>query len=168
MSRFSNMKLRTKIAVGATLGAAVLGGGGMLAFAYFTSTGAGTGNATVGSASHWTVAAAAPTGPALLPGFGTDTVTYTVTNPSSGHQGFNTTTAALTTDANGGVYDTVNHQYVDGCLATWFTVVNTAPAAADVPGGNSVSGSLTISLNNVNSAQDACQGLNPQVTISAS
>ena len=50
MSRFSNMKLRTKIAVGATLGAAVIGGGGMLAFAYFTGNGTGSGTGSVGSA----------------------------------------------------------------------------------------------------------------------
>ena len=168
MSRLSDMKLRTKIAVGATLGAAVLGGGGMLAFAYFTSTGSGTGNGTVGSASHWTVTAGSPTGPGLLPGSGTDTVTYTVTNPGSGHQGFTTTTAAMTTDNSGGVFDTVQGKFVDGCLASWFTVSNTPPAAADVPGGGSVNGSLTISLNNVNSSQDACQGLSPQVTINAS
>jgi hypothetical protein len=168
MSRFSDMKLRTKIAVGATLGAAVLGGGGMLAFAYFTSTGSGTGNATVGSASNWSVVAAAPTGGALLPGFGTDTVGYTVKNVSSGHQGFTTTTAALTTDANGGVYDTVQAKFVDGCLASWFTVTNTPPAAADLANNGTVSGSLTISLNDAAANQNACQGLSPQVTINAS
>jgi hypothetical protein len=168
MSRFSDMKLRTKIAVGTALGAAVIGGGGMLAFAYFTSTGSGTGNATVGSASNWTVTAAAPTGGALLPGSGTDTVTYTVKNVSSGHQGFNTTTAALTTDTNGGVYDTVQGKFVDSCLASWFTVSNTPPAAADLAGGASVNGSLTIVLNDAAVNQNACQGLSPQVTINAS
>ena len=162
------MKLRTKIAIGATLGAAALGGGGMLAFAYFTSTGSGTGNGTVGSASNWTVTAAAPTGGPLLPGSGTQTVTYTVKNVSAGHQEFNTTTAALTTDANGGVYDTVQAKFVDTCLASWFTVTNTPPAGADLANNGTVSGSLTITMTDAAANQNACQGLSPQVTINAS
>jgi len=167
MSRFSDMKLRTKIAIGATLGAAALGGGGMLAFAYFTSTGTGTGNGTVGSASNWTVTAAAPTGGPLLPGSGTETVTYTVKNVSAGHQELNTTTAALTTDGTG-IFDTISNKYVDTCLASWFTVTNTPPAATDVAGGNSVGGSLTITMTDAAANQNPCQGLSPQVTINAS
>jgi hypothetical protein len=161
------MKLRTKIAVGATLGAAVLAGGGALAFAYFTSTGSGTGNGVVGSASNWSVTAAAPTGGPLLPGSGTETITYTVKNVSNGHQELNGTTAAVTTDGTG-ILDTISGHYVDTCLASWFTVTNTSPAAADLANNGTANGSLTITMGDAAANQNACQGLSPQVTISAS
>ena len=58
------------------IGLGVAGG----ALAYFTSTGSGTGNATVGTATAWTVSVDCTTGGLLTPGVGTDTVAYTVTN----------------------------------------------------------------------------------------
>ena len=51
MKRFMNKKVAAiGLAAGLALGAAGA------AFAYFTTAGQGTGNASVGSSSHWTVA----------------------------------------------------------------------------------------------------------------
>ena len=158
---------RSKKAVAVLVAGAIALGGAGAALAYFTSSGTGTGNATFGTSSNWSVASTAPTGGALLPGTGTDTVAYTVTNSGSGYQELNGTTAALTTDVGGGVYDTTTSAFVDGCQASWFTVTNTT-VSGDVAGGGDLASSLTIALNDSGTDQDACQGLDPQVTISAS
>ena len=53
------MKLRTKVAIGATaVAVSVLGGGAALA--YFTSTGSGTGSGSVGTATAWNVTTGLP------------------------------------------------------------------------------------------------------------
>ena len=132
---------RSKKAVAVLVAGAIALGGAGAALAYFTSSGTGTGNATVGTSSNWSVASTAPTGGALLPGTGTDTVAYTVTNSGSGYQELNGTTAALTTDVGGGVYDTttdrvrrrmpglvVSQSTTPRCLATWRAAA-TSPAA---------------------------------------
>src|SRR5579875_2924658 len=62
--------------------AAVIGVAGA-AFAYFTSTGTGSGTATVGSASNLTVTGTAAS--TLYPGT-SSTVNFTVNNPSTGHE----------------------------------------------------------------------------------
>lgn len=150
----------------ALVGGLVVVGTAGAAFAYFTSTGSGTSNATVGSATNWTVTAGTPTGGPLYPGSGTVTVAYTITNPSSGHQMLNTTTAALTTS---GLNVVSGGSGVSGCLASWFVVTNTPPTATDLAGGASLTGgSLTVTMTNVALVQDLCQGVLPQITISAS
>ena len=62
---------------------------GAVAFAYFTSTGTGTGSATVGNSTAFTIASSPATGAALTPGGPSQTVAYTVTNPSAGQQNLN-------------------------------------------------------------------------------
>jgi hypothetical protein len=162
VKRFRTKKVAI-VVVASALGLGLAGG----ALAYFTSTGSGTGNATVGTSSAWVVATSAPTGGLLYPGTGTDTVAYTVTNSGSGFENLAGTTAALTTDVGGGVYDTTSDAFVDGCQASWFTVTNTT-VSGDVAAGNDLSSSLTIQLNDSGTDQDPCQGLTPQVTINAS
>lgn len=162
------MKLRTKVAVGATLGAAVLAGGGALAFAYFTSPSStsGTGNASVGSAANWGLSVNAATGGPLYPGSGSETVGYTVTNNGSGNEAITTTSAALTVDGSGNVYNTTSNAFVPGCLATWFVVANHGPVVPDdVASGLTASGTVTITMNDANISQNACEGVTPQVTI---
>jgi hypothetical protein len=139
------------------------------AVAYFTSSGSGTGNATVGSSSHYAVTTDAPTGGSLYPGSGIDTVGYHVKNTSAGAQSVSSITAALTTDANGGVYDTTSSAFVDGCKASWFTVTNSPGTLPDdLAGGTTHSGSATIALTDSGGNQDPCQGLTPQLTVNAS
>ena len=66
MSKFRNMKLRTKVAIGASaVAVSVLGGGAALAF--FTSGTSGTGSATTGSSTSWTLSQTGSTGPSMTP-----------------------------------------------------------------------------------------------------
>jgi hypothetical protein len=139
------------------------------AIAYFTSTGDGTGNASVGSSSTYTVTTDAATGGALLPGFGTDTIAYHVKNNSSGKQGVQAISATLNKDAGGDVYNTTTGQYTNGCLASWFTVTNSPGTLPDdLASGATHDGSVSISLNDSGTPQDACQNVTPQILVHAS
>lgn len=163
MRRFTKKRAVAALCLIALL--AVAGG----AYAYFTSTGTGTGNATVGSSSPFTVTTGGPTGGPLYPGSGTETITIDVHNASSGNQNVSSVAASLTQDSNGDVYDTNTSTYVTGCQASWFTVTPSQTGLPDdVAGGGDYNGSATITMQDVNSSQDACQGVAPQVTVNAS
>ena len=137
------------------------------AYAYFTSTGSGTGNATVGSSTAFTVAVAAPTGGLLYPGSGTDTLSYTVHNPSSGAQNLSGTSAVV---ASSGANITQSGTPVAGCLAAWFTATNTPPTLPqDLAGGaTSTAGSVAVTMSDSGTNQNACQNATPDITVSAS
>lgn len=138
---------------------------GTAAFAYFTSTGSGTGQAAVGSSTHWTVALSASTG-TMYPGSGSSVIPYTVTNAGTGNQYLTTTAASVNADTNGNV--TSHGTSVSGCLATWFTATNTAPTAADLAGGAHTTGSVSVAMSDANANQNACEGVTPDVTVNAS
>ncbi len=102
------------------------------AFAYFTSTGSGTGSAAVGKVGSWKVTVDKSTGK-ILPGSGSSTASFTITNPGNGSQAFSSVTATVNTDGSGNVLDASNADApVVGCLASWFT----ATAGATNPGVN--------------------------------
>lgn len=154
------------------IGAAVLigvGGGAFGAYAYFTSGGTGTGNATVGTASDFEIEADPPTGPALLPGAGTQTLNYTVTNVGDGQQQLTSVVVTVSDDGSGNVLNTAAaNAAVPGCLVSWFTVDNTgAPAATTLASGAAATGSATLTMPNAAVNQDPCQGVSPQLTITA-
>jgi hypothetical protein len=160
---FRRIRRKRSIAALSVVAVLALAGG---AYAYFTSTGSGTGSVTVGSASPWTVNPNAATGTSLLPGSGTQTITYTVTNASQGNQKLSGTTAQVAS-SSGNV--TSGGTAVPGCLASWFTVNNTSPAATDLAGGASTTGSLTVTMQDTPTInQNVCQTVTPDITISAS
>lgn len=147
MGRFVRRK-GVLIPIGVVLGLAVAG----IAVAYFTSSGSGTGAATVGSSSnvtlHGTVASA------LFPST-SSTVTFTVDNPSPGAELVNTIhLASIAPDAG--------HS---GC-STLLTGGNPDFAMPDVvanqsfPSGNgqAVTATGTLTMRNTGVSQDACQG----------
>jgi hypothetical protein len=137
------------------------------AAAYFTSTGSGTGNATVGTSTGFTVAVGAPTGGLLYPGSGTDTLSYTVHNPSSGAQNLSATSAVV---ASSGGNITQNGTPVVGCLSSWFTATNTPPTLPeDLAGGaTSAAGSVAVTMSDSGTSQNACENATPDITVSAS
>jgi hypothetical protein len=161
MTRIKFTKKRV-IATAIAIGALALAGG---AFAYFTASGSGTGQATVGSSTPWTVTFGTTTG-TMYPGAGTATLPYTVTNASTGHQKLATTTASVNADTNG--YVTSHGTSVTGCQAAWFTAANTAPTAADLASGAQATGSVAVTMTDAAVSQNACQGVTPDVTVSAS
>jgi len=84
MNKFSNLKLRYKLAVGATVGATVLGMG--VAYAQWTASGTGNGTAKAGTAQGVGAAVVTYTGITglLYPGVsGTGQLQVSLTNPNS-------------------------------------------------------------------------------------
>lgn len=163
---FRVLNTRRRAAVAGSIVAVAFAG---VAFAYFTDSGSGTGNATVGSSSPYTVTVDAATGGPLFPGAGTTNLAYHVTNVSSGNQQVSLITAALTTNAAGGIFDTTSGAFVDGCKAAWFTVTNNpGELPNNLAGGATHDGSADLVLNDSGTNQDACQGLSPQLTVNAS
>jgi hypothetical protein len=135
------------------------------AFAYFTASGSATGQAAVGSSTPWTVTFSATAG-TMYPGAGTATMAYTVTNAGSGNQKLATTTASVNADTNG--YVTNHGTSVTSCQASWFTATNTPPTAADLAAGAHTTGSVAVTMADAAVSQNACQGVTPDVTVSAS
>jgi hypothetical protein len=116
------------------------------AYAYFTSSGSGTGSGTVGSSSAVTLHGTAAT--TLYPGT-SSTVTFTVDNPSPGSQRVNAIQlASVSTDAG--------HS---ACVMSDFTMANVTVNQV-FPNGNgqAVTATGTLSMANTALNQDACQG----------
>jgi hypothetical protein len=138
------------------------------ALAFFTSSGSGTGSATVGSAGAWTVNVSAATGGPLYPGSGSQSIAYTVTNSGSGQQSL-AATSSVVKSSGGNV--TQGGVTVSGCLASWFTATNTAPTPLPqnlAGGATSTGGSVVVSMQDSGTNQNSCQGVSPDITISAS
>ena len=138
------------------------------AFAYFTSTGSGTGSASVGQAANWKVTVAKSNGKEV-PGSGSSTASYTITNQGKGNQAVTTVTATVATDGSGNVLDASNNDApVAGCLAAWVTADpgNTTPAAGQsiLPNGTAT-GTVTVTMTDETVNQDACEGVSPQITV---
>jgi hypothetical protein len=136
------------------------------AIAYFSSTGSGTGQASVGTSHALSVSFGTTTG-TMYPGTGTSTVPYTVTNPAgSGVQNLSATSVAMASDSNGNILD--HGTAVSGCLASWFTPVDHPPAYGELADGASRSGNVTVTMADVNQSQDSCKSHTPDVVVSAS
>jgi hypothetical protein len=164
VSKLFTTRRRIAIVVGAS--AVVLGGGGA-AFAYFTSTGSGTGSASVGSATQWGVSTPSDTSHGLLPNSGSEILTFTVTNHGSGAQAFNTVTAIIAADGSGNVK--AGGTAVPGCLAAWFTAVAGTPSPAlgtSIAANGTATVPVTVTMKDSGTNQDVCQGINgPDVTL---
>lgn len=161
--RIVSNKKRGIAALGVVATLALAGG----ALAYFTSTGTGTGTAKVGTATAFTVTPAAATGGSLYPGAGTETISYTVTNPGTGAENLSATSASV---ASSGANVTQSGTAVPGCLASWFTAVNHPPTLPqDLAGGaTSPAATVTVTMADSGTNQNPCQGAQPDITINAS
>jgi hypothetical protein len=163
---FTKLMKKKRVFVGLSVVVLAIAGA---AFAYFTSSGTGTGNATVGKSTAFVVTVDPASGPALLPGSGTDTLAYHVENTSAGSQQVTTITAALTVDGSGDVYNTVTKASALGCKASWFTVGNLPGTLPDILASKAThSGSATVALNENGENENACQNVAPQLTVEAS
>jgi hypothetical protein len=162
---------RKRIAVALTAIAALALAAG--AYAYFSSNGSGTGHATVGTSTAFTVTPSAYAG-TIYPDNGASSATFSfkVTNPGSGTQNLNTTTASIAADGSGNVLNAANADApVANCSASWFHAsVTQQPSLGELaPGATTANaGSVKVTMDDVNSSQDACKGVQPEVTVSAS
>lgn len=126
------------------------------AYAYFSTTGAGSGSGTAGSSTALAInqAAISYSSPenALMPGTSA-TVTFTVDNPSTGHQQLGTiSVSGISTDLAHAGCDTATNP-------TWFSTTTDVVGHDYAPGsGQAVTGSITITFNDLNVSQDVCKG----------
>jgi len=141
-------KKRVSVGLGCVFAVAAAG----VAFAYFTSSGAGTGSASVGSSSAVTLHASI-TGN-LYPG-SSSPVTFTVDNPSSGVQRVGTVTlSSISVDAG---HSTCSTTITGGNPD--FTMAPVPVNQVFPPGnGQSVSATGTLAMNETGVNQDGCQG----------
>lgn len=144
---------------------------GGLAFAFFTSTGSGTGSASVGSSTGYTVTVSSDASGTLYPGFGTETLTYDIQNTNPGHQAVQTITSAIADDGAGNIVTGATNTPVPGCLASWFHTVRHLGSGVVLPhdlAHNAHStGTVDVTMDDANTPQDLCQGKSPNVTVSA-
>lgn len=141
-------KKRALVALGCTVALVAAGA----AFAYFTTSGAGTGTATVGSSSAVTLHATVSSN--LYPGVSSP-VSFTVDNPSSGSQRVGTISlASISVDAGHATCSTAitggNPDFTMAAVA-----VNKVFASGN---GQAVTPTGTLTMNDTGVSQDACQG----------
>jgi hypothetical protein len=157
------IKSKKGLALLATLAVAAIAAVG--AYAYFTSTGSGTGTATVGSDSAWTVGQTGTSGGALYPDptIGTGNIqskAYDVTNPSLGNQ-YLTSVTVQVANADGSAWAS------GSCNAGDFSVGGAAPgatytdldSAGNFTAGETKSDSVTVQMIDNNADQNDCRGL---------
>ena len=132
------------------------------AFAFFTSSGSGTGSAQVGSAS-WSISEDHASG-TIYPGGPGETITFNVQNTSGGDQQYASETPSVNT-SGGDV--TVGGSPVAGCLASWFNAAaSNTNVNTNIAGGATVQEQVTVSMPTNATNQDPCQGVHPDVTLS--
>lgn len=147
-----NMKRKTlALAVAGGLTVATAGG----AYAYWTTTGSGTGSATNAS-SNGTVVLHAAFANGLTPG-GSETVTYTADNAGTSSLYVGTISATVSIDAGHST-----------CLASDFTIPSTTSNTTVAPGATGVAaGTGTLSFANTAANQDGCKGAIVTLTLAS-
>jgi hypothetical protein len=159
---------RKKVVVTAgVIGAVALAG---IAYAYFSTTGSGTGTASVGTSSALTLHGS--TSGSMYPGTST-TVSFTADNPSSGHQQVGTihlaSIVACNTAFSGGSCPSGHEVTTCESVETGSSDTGTAnfwmPDVASNqdlgPGsGQSLTATGTLTMNDLSSSQDSCKNVN--------
>jgi hypothetical protein len=168
MSFFRRRKVLGTVSV---IGVVALAGA---AYAYFTASGSGTGTATVGTSSALTLHGASAS--TLYPGV-SSTVSFTVDNPSSGHQLLGTIhlasvkacvgassswngSACSNSGTEATTCESVETGATDGNTANFWMpdVVSAQDFAAG--NGQAVTATGSLKMNDLNSSQDACKNAN--------
>ena len=149
-NRKNTRKRVAAVATGAAL-TFIVGG---VAFAYWTTSGSGTGSAATGSTVPLTINSAPVTG--LFPGATAKPITGTFGNTNAGsvHVSGMTVTVSAVSPAQA---DSAK----PACTAADFTVVNPTTFTADVPVGATVGtwSGASIALNNTAANQDNCKNV---------
>ncbi|WP_369374131.1 hypothetical protein AB1046_08095 [Promicromonospora sp. Populi] len=136
--------------------------GAGVAFAYWTSTGTGTGAATTGESVAFEITSEPGEGE-LAPGGAGQTVDFTVSNPGEGTQNLTEVTVEIA-EEGGEAWEPT-----DECLAADYTAeVTTGPPAGEIAPGDSVDGTVTVTLDNTAVNQDDCQGQDVPLLLTAS
>jgi hypothetical protein len=157
--RMSRKRRSTIIAIAATV---LLSAGGGAAFAYWTASGSGAGVASTGTTTAFTVTTSAPTGGPLTPGGPAETVNFTVANPGTGSQKLSAVVAKVAA-SDGTVWTAI-----DGCSALDYSLGVPTITYGEIAGSSSVSGTVTITMLDLGSSQDACKNASIPLYFAAS
>lgn len=158
----------------------VMAGAGT-AFAYYTTSGAGTGSASTGGSSTLTISSSISG--VLYPGTST-TVLFTANNPSPGHQQIGTITLTGikacsgsgsswngTACSNSGTEQTTCEDFSAGASNDTAKDFYMAPVVEnqDLPSGTGtgLTNSGTLVMNDLNSSQNLCKGANLYLSFSS-
>lgn len=140
---------KKRVAAASAIALLIVGAG--IAFAYWTSTGTGTGGAGTGESVAFVITSDDPVG-TISPGSAGQTVDFTVENPGPGTQYLTAVTVEMA-DAAGVAWTPPT-----GCLIADYTAaITTTPAYGSIVPGDSVSGTVTVTLANTGANQNACQ-----------
>jgi hypothetical protein len=171
------MNVSKKKAAAALGAAAVAVAGSGVAFAYWSSTGNGAGSATTGTSTSFTVSVPAVALADLTPGGPSDTIAYTVHNPSTGSQRVHQVVVSVA-NANGTAWTAVA-----GCSASDFSLgggaagasKTTTPDAVLAPQDNTAgvttddyTSSVSLQMVNAVGNQDGCKGVTVPLYVDAS
>jgi hypothetical protein len=132
--------------------ALLLATAGAVTSAWWTGTGTGVGTATTGTSTKFTIASATAVGTITPDGPG-QTVEFTVTNPGPETETLTNVAVTLADSAGAAWVPT------DGCLfADYAVAMTTAPTYAAIAKDRSLTGTVTVTLEDTDFNQDACQG----------
>lgn len=122
----------------------------------FAATNHGQGFATVGTSAStiFIVSTSNAIGDAMTPGGAIDLVPFTVTNVGAGSALFSTATAVVANPAEGSTWVAVA-----GCSAADYIVGTPVIAYGQLASGDSISGTVSITMVNRPDDQNACQGV---------
>lgn len=146
--------------------------GGVAAYAYFTSTGSGSGTASVGTATNWDVDVTVGTD-TLYPGHGSDGITVDVTNVGSGNQLLDQLVATIDAPtAPAGPACTADDFALSGgswVISNGGKTATLSTLSQDLdPTDTYTENTLSVSMNNLPTNQDDCQGATVNLSVDAS
>jgi hypothetical protein len=141
-----NKRISAAIAV-----ATVIAVGGGVAYAYWSSAGTGSGSASTGTSTGFTVASSAATGSPLTPGGPSETVAFTVTNSGSGSQMLSSVAVSIAGPTG------LAWTAVPGCSYLDYTVGTPVITYGQIAAAAAASGTVTVTMNNLGTNQDACK-----------
>jgi hypothetical protein len=156
-----SMSRKRRLTITAVVIGVLLVGGGGAAFAFWTSSGTGSGVATTGTTTAFTVESTETSGGPLTPGGDSETVAFTVTNPDAGSQMLSTVVATVAA-SDGSEWTTA-----DGCSALDYTVGTPEISYGEIAGGSTVSGTVTITMNDLETPQDGCKNADVPIYFAA-
>jgi hypothetical protein len=158
------MQLNRKRAAAVATGAALTFIVGGVAFAYWSTSGAGTGSAATGSVDPVVINATSPAVTGLYPGGPAQNVSGKFDNPNAGSVYINQVTVAV---APG--WSKQADATKPACTALDFTITPPAATAHEIVHGNGVSawGPATIAMNNAATNQDNCKNVTVDLVFSS-
>jgi hypothetical protein len=134
---------------------AVFALGAGAAYAYWTSTGNGVASGSTDHSTAFTFTSAPVVTNTLSPGGPTQTIAFTVHNPSSGYQNLSAVTATVA----GPLGVAWSAGTAPSCTSLDFQVGTPAITVANMPPGGTIDGTVTLQMIDTGLDQNSCQDL---------